>query len=212
MAGKIAKKIKTQFLTGIIVILPLGLTAWVVWVLFRLIGKRFLPVLKTIPSIAELPMTAQMAISAILTITVIWFIGVWARNYFGKIILRLFEKIVLKMPVVSNIYKTMRKITDTMFVNKQAFKKVALIEYPRRGLYTIVFVTNDTVREGLITVFVPSTPNPTTGYCIILPGEDVHVLSITVNQAMEFIFSGGMIVPENLEFPLFEKKKKLWKK
>lgn len=213
--SKITKKIKNQFVTGLIVILPVGLTAWVVGILFKLIGKRFLPMLKNIPDIAELPMIAQMAISAVLTILVIWFIGFWARNYFGKIMIRIFEKLVLKMPVVSSIYKTMRKITETMFVNKQAFKKAALIEYPRRGMYTIVFIMNDTMsgeREGLITVFVPSTPNPTTGYCIILPREDVNILSITVNQAMEFIFSGGIIVPEELKFPPFEKKKKIWGK
>ncbi len=200
MAGKITKRIKNQFLTGLIVLLPLGLTVWVVWILFKLIGKRFLPLFESIPDIAVLPMPAQMGISAVLTIVIIWFIGFWARNYIGRVVLKWFEKLVFKMPIVSKIYRTMRKITDTMFVNKQAFKTVALIEYPRNGIYTIVFVTNDTVREGFVTVFVPSTPNPTTGYCIVLPKEDVNVLPITVKEAMEFIFSGGMIVPEKLRF------------
>lgn len=206
MAAKISSKIKNQFITGIIVILPIGLTAWVVWVLFRLIGKRFLPLFKSIPEIANFPMAVQMVISALLTIIVIWFIGFWAKNFIGKKIIRWLEKLVLKTPIVSKIYKTIRKITDTMFVNKQAFKKVALIEYPRRGIFTIVFVTNYSNKENgddIVTVFIPSTPNPTTGYCIILPGKDIHVLPITVNQAMEFIFSGGILIPEGLDFSEF---------
>ncbi|MFW6134468.1 MAG: DUF502 domain-containing protein [Elusimicrobiota bacterium] len=207
MIKKISNIIKNRIIAGIIVILPLGLTAWIVWILFRFFGKRFLPLFKNFPTIANLPMAAQMAISAVLTIVSIWIFGVFAKNFIGKILLRWFEKLILTTPVVSKIYKTIRQITDTMFVNKKAFKRVALIEYPRKGLYTMVFVTNEVSSksgEEYITVFVPSTPNPTTGYCMILPKEDVYELSITVNQAMEFIFSGGILVPENFRFKKIE--------
>jgi len=206
MITKVIRKLKNHFITGLIVILPLGLTAWIVNIIFRLIGTRFLPIFQNIPRINGLPITAQMLISAILTVLVIWFIGLWAKNFFGKLVIKIFEKLVLTTPVVSNIYKTIRKITDTMFVNKQAFKKVALIEYPRKGIYTIVFVTNDMVSKkgaSLISVFVPSTPNPTTGYCVVLPKEDVRELDITINQAMEFILSAGIIVPDGLVFQKF---------
>jgi len=197
-------KIKNQFFTGIVVILPLSLTAWVVWIIFRFIGNRFLPLFKNIPEISGLPLSAQMLISATLTVLVIWFIGFWARNIIGRVILSWLERLMLKTPVVSKIYKIIRQITDTMFVDKKAFKKVAFIEYPRRGTYTLVFVTKEMKGEAgnsLVSVFMPSTPNPTTGYCIVLPERDVHVIDITINQAMEFIFSGGMIIPEGLVFP-----------
>jgi uncharacterized membrane protein len=214
MAIKLTKRIKKQFLTGLIVILPVGLTAWIVWVLFRLIGERFLPLFENIPYISELPLPAQMFISAVLTVCVIWFIGLWARNYIGKHTFVWFESILLKTPVVSKIYSTIRQIIHTMFVNKQAFKEVALIEYPRRGIYTIAFVTNHIGKEnnpGFVTVFVPSTPNPTTGYCILLPEKDVEVLSININQAMEFVFSGGIIVPGQLNELLSSKKVEMCK-
>ncbi|MBN2407323.1 MAG: DUF502 domain-containing protein [Elusimicrobia bacterium] len=203
MSDGLAQKTKRHFITGIIVILPVSLTAWIVWVIFRLIGQRFLPLFKNIPEMADLPLAAQMTISALLTLTVIWFIGLWARNIIGRVIFRWFETLILNTPVVSKIYKTIRQITDTMFVNKQAFKKAAFIEYPRKGIYTLVFISGEIVRNGekYITVFVPSTPNPTTGYCIVLPSEEVHELNITVNQAMEFIFSGGILVPARMEFP-----------
>jgi len=203
----LAKKFKNRIITGIIAILPLGLTVWIVWILFRLIGEVFLPLFEQFPPLSELPTSAQMTISVILTIIVIWLIGVFARNFIGKSIIKLIEQLIIRTPVVSKIYKTIRQVTDTMFVNKRAFKKVALIEYPRRGILTMVFVTNDMeTRQGddLITVFVPSTPNPTTGYCVILPKEDVQEIPITINQAMEFIFSGGILVPDNFTFPKIE--------
>ena len=197
-------KIRKQIITGIIVILPIGLTAWIVWVIFRFFGNRFVPLFVAWPLLARLPMAVQMLISAVLTILFIWVIGVFARHYIGKIVLSSLEALVLKTPVVSKIYKTMRQITDTMFVNKKAFKEVALIEYPRKGVFTVVFVTNDMESrkgEDLITVFVPSTPNPTTGFVIILPASEVEILPLTVNQAMEFIFSGGILVPDGFRFP-----------
>jgi uncharacterized membrane protein len=203
----LARRIKNQFVTGLIVILPIGLTAWIVWVLFRLIGNRFLPLFENFPAITYLPLSAQMAISAALTIVVIWTVGILARNFIGRMFFRLFEKLLYKTPVISNIYKTVRRITDTIFADKQSFKRVALIEYPRRGIYTLVFVTNDIEsRKGdnLVSVFVPSTPNPTTGYCILLPREDVRIIPISVNQAMEFIFSAGIIVPKGYKFPRME--------
>lgn len=203
MKKRLLPRIKNQIITGIVIILPVGLTIWIVWVLFTLIGNRFLPLFRNIPTISTLPVPAQMLISAVLTLIVIWFIGMWARNYFGKMIMRTFERIVMKTPVVNRIYKTIRQITETMFVNKKAFKKVAIIEYPRKGLYTVVFVTNEIERNGkqYISVFIPSTPNPTTGYCIILNSSDVRMLDIGVNEAMEFIFSGGILVPESLTLP-----------
>lgn len=198
-------KIKKQFLTGLIVILPLGLTLWIAWVIFRFIGRRFLPYLEYIPHAQYLPQAAQMIISALTTLLIIWLIGLWAHNFAGRFFLGGLEKIVLKTPFVSKIYKTIKQLTNTMFVNREAFKKVALIEYPRRGIGTLVFVTNEnkgnTLGKKLTTVFVPSTPNPTTGFCIMLPEEDVHELPITVNQAIEFIFSGGIIVPEDMNIP-----------
>ena len=205
-----AKKIKNQFITGLIIILPLGLTTWIVWIIFSFIGNRFIPLFRTYPTTALLPLPAQMLISAFLTIVFIWFIGVCARNFIGRMIMKWTEKLLLKTPVISKIYRTIRRITDTMFVNKQAFKKVAIIEYPREGVMTMVFVTNETVTprgEDLVTVFVPSTPNPTTGYCIVLPREDVQEVPLTVNQAMEFILSGGILVPEDMRFPTLRTEK-----
>ncbi len=207
---KFRDKIKNQFITGIIAIMPLGLTVWIVWILFRFIGKRFLPLFKSYPMLSDLPLGAQMGISAVLTLVIIWIIGFLARNFIGKSLLRWIEKLIIKTPVVSKIYKTIRQLTDSMFVNKQSFKDVALIEYPRKGLYTVVFITNPDIEDkkgkDLTSVFIPSTPNPTTGYCILLPTKDIKKLPITVNQAMEFIFSGGILVPGNMEFPDFEEK------
>lgn len=211
MFKKIRNSIKKKIITGIAVLLPIGLTAWIIWSIFKLIGERFLPLFINIPSLAELPLVARMFISAAATLFVIWVIGLFARNFIGKLIIRGIENLALRTPVVSKIYKIIRQITETMFMNKQAFKKAALIEYPREGIYTMVFVVTEMIAidgSSLTTVFVPSTPNPTTGFCMILPTVDVNVLPISINQAMEFVFSGGILVPENFQFPVIGKRKK----
>ncbi|NLB35127.1 MAG: DUF502 domain-containing protein [Elusimicrobia bacterium] len=206
--NKFKKKLKGHFITGVVVIMPLGLTAWIVYVLFRFVGTRFLPLLEKYPLFASFPIVAQMLMSILITVFIIWLVGFFAKNLIGRSLLKWLEKILLKTPVVSRIYKTIRKLTDSMFVNKQAFKEVALVEYPRKGLYTLAFITNEDIDnkgvKNLTTVFIPSTPNPTTGYCIILPSKDVKKINISVNQAMEFIFSGGILVPGNMDFPEFE--------
>ena len=195
MARKLSAKFKAQFITGIVVIFPLGMTAWIVWLLFRLIGERFLPLFKNFPEVAGLPLAAQMGISAVLTLTVIWFIGLWARNFVGKIILKYMEKLVLKTPVISKIYKSIRQITETMLVNKQAFKHTAIIEYPRKGIYTLVFVTNEI--KDMITVFVPSTPNPTTGFCESIDGEPRIDIDADDNQYGICVFDSVKLFCDN---------------
>ncbi len=210
MFKKIRNSIKNKIVTGIVVLLPIGLTVWIIWTIFKLVGERFLPLFINIPLLAELPLVARMFISAVATLFVIWFIGMFARNFIGKLIIRGMERLVLRTPVVSKIYNIIRQITETIFMNKQAFKEAALIEYPRKGISTMVFVIKKMVSNdgsSLTTVFVPSTPNPTTGFCMILPTVDVNVLPISINQAMEFVFSGGILVPENFKFPAIKGKK-----
>lgn len=199
------RKIRKQFGTGLVVILPIGLTLWVIWLIFRFVGNRILPLVENIPQAARFPPQAQLLISVAGTLLIIWLIGLWAHNFAGRFFLAKLESLVLKAPLISKIYSTMKQLTNTMLVSRQAFKKVAVIEYPRKGIRTLVFITNENagnrVDSNWTTVFVPSTPNPTTGFCIMLPDEEVYELDISVNQAIEFIFSGGIIVPEGLDIP-----------
>ncbi len=203
--GKLRRKIKRQFIAGLLVILPLGLTLWLAWAIFKFIGRSFLPYLDYIPRVGYLPYSIRMVISALITLLIIWGVGFWASNFAGRFFIGNLDRLLLKAPFISKIYSTMKQLTSTVLINRKAFKKTAIIEYPRRGLGTLVFVTGEDIRDRagrkLTSVFVPSTPNPTTGYCILLPEEEVTPLSISVNQAIEFIFSGGIMVPEGMEIP-----------
>ncbi len=202
---KLSGGFRSRVITGLVVILPLGLTFWIIGSVFSFFGRQFLPLFEDIPPVSVLPTGVQMLISALLTLLIIWGVGLFARNFIGRAVLSWLEAIVKRTPVASKIYGTIRKVTDMMFVNKKSFKEVALIEYPRRGVHTVVFVTNrmrtDT-GERRAAVFVPSTPNPTTGFVIIIPEDEVRVLPVSVNQALEFVFSGGIITPEGFEFPV----------
>ncbi|MGM0568421.1 MAG: DUF502 domain-containing protein [Elusimicrobiota bacterium] len=201
----IRKQIKKQFVAGVVVILPLALTLWIVWAIFRFIGVSLISYLAYIPYVSDLPSSVQMGLSVVLTLFIIWIAGFWASNFAGKFFIYNIEKIFSKTPLVSKIYRAMKQLTNTMLVNRRAFKKVALIEYPRKGIGTMVFVTGENLESKsgnkLVTIFVPSTPNPTTGFCMIMPKEEVHELPLSVNQAVEFIFSAGIIVPEGMNIP-----------
>jgi len=115
--------------------------------------------------------------------------------------LKIVDRILEKAPFINKVYSTLRQIVEMVAMKKTAFKKVALIEYPRRGIKTLAFITGEfeIKKKKHFAVFVPTTPNPTSGFFIILPKEDVVITDMSIEQAMKVIISGGMIKPENLD-------------
>ena len=191
--------IKSQFLTGLFILLPLGLSLYVAWVLFNIIAGSFVPILKEVNIFKEIHPLFLKIISFFITLVIIWVIGLFARNYVGRKILKLTESILLKAPILNRIYDSIRQIIHTIMMSKKAFRKVVAIEYPRKGLYTLAFVTNyikkkDT-NEELVTLFIPTTPNPTSGWFIIVKEDETIPLNISVNEGMKMIVSGGIVYP-----------------
>lgn len=203
LRGKIAREIRTNFITGLLVILPITVTIWLVWFL---ISKFVVISLKLLP--ADVPMVTK-AIWAVLivalTVVGVTFIGVVARNVFGKKLIAFGEKIIHRIPIVKWIYETAKKIFETFFGQKlKVFQKVVLLEYPHKGIYYIAFVTSR-LKKGIkgksdephVSVFIPTTPNPTSGFLIILPEKDTIPLDISTEDAMRFIISVGAIPPDS---------------
>jgi len=135
-----------------------------------------------------------------LSIFFILLTGIFTRNFFGKRILVLTEKIIGRIPFLRTLYATIRQFLESIFMDRSdAFRKVVLIEYPRKGLYTLAFVTsispnteNDSYKE-LYTIFVPTTPNPTSGFFIILPNTEAMDVDLEVQEAFSLIVSGGVL-------------------
>lgn len=199
MAINFRKIIERQFFAGLAVLLPIGLTLYIVWTLFNFVSKAVAPLLIRIPLLQEMPVVAIRVIGVLITFVIIWIIGLVATNIVGRKILKLPEVLLLKAPVVNRIYQTIRQIIQTIIVSKTALRQVVLVEYPRKGVYTIAFVTNVYEEKGKknVSLFIPTTPNPTSGFFVIVPEEEVIPLKITVEEAMKLVVSAGIITPED---------------
>ena len=202
-----AKKFRNAFLTGLLIFLPLGTTIFVVNFLLNLFkdpatrfagqlgleGESFFFGLETLLALVGL-------FTGILALTALGFLS----NYvLGKLFINSYERILGRVPFVSTVYRTVKQIVDTFGKqNRAVFKQVVMIQYPRRDCYAIGFQTNDAQGETeevtgrkLTNVFVPTTPNPTSGFLLLLPREDVIKMDMSVGDGMKLIISGGAVIP-----------------
>jgi len=199
------RRIRLNLLAGVLVVLPLYLTYIILVEVFLMIdGILNQLVTKALVKALNLPLSDDRVIyglGIIALIVILFFTGWIARNYFGNKLLALFNQILDNIPFVRTIYKTLRQISEAVFSDKrQAFDKPILLEYPRKGLFTLAFKTQDTtgpvqdaIKEDCISIFLPSTPNPTTGFLIFVPKSQVIPINLTTEEAMKMIISGGAI-------------------
>ncbi|MHB9155518.1 MAG: DUF502 domain-containing protein [Endomicrobiales bacterium] len=200
--SSIKKTFKRYFITGLVAIFPLWLTLFIIWLLFRWISSFAVPFLSPLFSLVfgytEGGFIVRL-ISFVLTIGAIWCTGFLTTHILGRRVLQGLESIFTKMPLMSGIYVSARKLIQYLFTQKRDFKRVVMVEFPKEGSYSVGFVTgtNDLVRGrgNYLNVFVPTTPNPTTGFLLFTKEEAVIPLEISVDEAVRLIISGGIIVP-----------------
>ena len=199
---RLRTSLKNCFLTGLLVILPISITVYVIWILIRGMDA----ILKYIPA-KYLPETYLQihipGLGLILVVILVFVVGLLTRNIIGRKIVHLGENIVDRIPLVRVLYTGVKQLLEPLFLQKtNAFKRVALIEYPRRGTYVIGFVTGESKGEvqnktskDMMNVFVPTTPNPTSGFYILIPEDEVVYLNMSVEDAFKLIISGGIVSP-----------------
>ena len=202
--GSLRSQFKRYFFAGLLVTVPFVLTIWVIFLFISWTDNflNFLP-----PAIHPRSILPIPGWGFIFTILLILFAGMLTHNIFGKRLLAFWDQQIEKIPLIRGIYGSARQILESLFVaTGKHFQHVALIEYPRRGIYSIAFITGETkgfIEEAtgkkLVSIFIPSTPNPTTGYYIMLPEEDVIKLDISVEDAAKLIISAGMFSDEKLD-------------
>jgi len=195
---------KQYIFTGLLSILPIYATYWIVKRLFLLFsspGTKLYYLTFGDNTFEYLP----EIIGFLLTIISIYIIGGFVTNILGRSLLHEIEKIVERIPIVNLVYKTVKQITESISSqNNNAFKKVIQLEYPRKGLWTLAMVTGEsTDREGneYFHIFVPTTPNPTSGYMIYALKSDTVETELTVEEALKIIISGGMLAPNENTLP-----------
>ena len=197
------KTFRTFLVAGLLIWVPVIITVFVVRFLVGVSDKALLLIpLKYRPETLlnfNIP-----GLGLIFAILVLLLTGLLARNYFGKYIVAGWERLMSRIPVVRTVYHGARQIAETVFAdNSKAFSKVCLIQYPREGVWSLCFQTSSEVGEvqartkrSVVSVFVPTTPNPTSGFVIILPVEDVIELDMSVDEGLLMIISLGVVVPK----------------
>ena len=203
------KSTRRKMIAGLLVVLPVFVTYFVIRFLFTMIGGILSPVVVRAvgpygfapnSKINEFIITS---VAFILTFVALYFIGVVATNFLGKFVINLFEKIVNNVPIIKNVYTSSKKLLEIVSLpTTQSFKRVVIVEYPRVGMKAFAFVTgNLKTKEGteLSSIFVPTTPNPTSGFLIYLPEQDIEETDLSIEEGMKLIVSGGILVPERME-------------
>ncbi|MFM9834923.1 MAG: DUF502 domain-containing protein [Methylophilaceae bacterium] len=195
---------KKYFITGLLVLVPLFITLWVLHTLINTMDQSLLllPVSWRPKSLvgAEIP-----GIGALLTLLIIFLTGLIATNFFGKQLILLWESLLSRVPFVKSIYSSVKQVSDTLFSDSgNAFRKALLIEYPRKGTWTIAFLTgkpggdvSNHLQGEYISVYVPTTPNPTSGFFLMLPKAEAIELDMSVDQALKYIISMGTVAPQS---------------
>lgn len=186
---------RKHFLTGLLAITPLAITAWILWKFYALISSTIGPWIQRIPYLEIYPRFYLTLLGMLIFVLLISFVGMFTRNLIGMAFFRLVERFIERIPIVKSVFSASKQIAGVFLQDRRtAFQKVVLFEYPRRGLYSLGFVTRDAETDDQVAVFLPTTPNPTSGYMLLIPQADVTELSIPVEEAIKLIVSGGSIM------------------
>jgi uncharacterized membrane protein len=194
--------IKRYFLTGLLIWVPLAITAWVLSLIVSTMDQS----LRLLPEAIH-PQTLFgfnfPGFGVILTLAIILVTGLVTANFIGQKLVIWWERLLARIPVVNSVYNSVKQVSDTLFSSSgQAFRKALLIQYPREGVWTIAFMTGqpggDVVNHlvgDYVSVYVPTTPNPTSGFFLMLPKNDVVELDMSVDEALKYIISMGVVAP-----------------
>jgi uncharacterized membrane protein len=195
---------KRYFITGLLVLVPLVITIWVLKALIGIMDQSLL-----LLPIGWRPETQfgfyVPGIGTLLTLLIVLVTGMIATNFFGKRIILFWEGLLARVPVVKSIYYSVKQVSDTLFSDSgQAFRKALLVQYPREGSWTIAFQTGhpggdvvNHLKGEYISVYVPTTPNPTSGFFLMMRRDDVIELDMSVDEALKYIISMGVVTPDN---------------
>ncbi|MGB9766732.1 MAG: DUF502 domain-containing protein [Sulfurihydrogenibium sp.] len=189
--------IKNIFLTGLFVLIPIVVTVWVVKTLLSVVNNLILPYLEE----AGVPTPHIPGLGIIVTLTIIFILGLLAQNYFGKKFLSYLESLIVKIPVAGSIYNATKQTMETLFSKKENFSKVVLVRFPHKDTFALGFIANELkiCEENYYIVFIPAAINPTSGFAIMVKREDIIITDLTVEEAMRTIVSGGLVIKKHIK-------------
>lgn len=209
----LAGRLRAYFLAGILITAPIALTFYLAWLFLRFIDHSITPLIPERYNPETYLPFAVPGLGLVILVVFLTLVGALTANFVGRYLHRFFERLLARMPVIRSIYGASKQIFETVFSQRSnAFREAVLIEYPRKGIWTIALITGRTRGElagaadsEMVNVFVPTTPNPTSGFLLFVPRKDVIPLAMTVEDAIKLVISGGIVAPPDRR-PVDKKK------
>jgi len=213
MFSNARKSIRNIFFAGILITVPLGLSVFILRFLFRWIDNLFSPTITTLLiKFGHIPLDPDYKIPGIgvgTTLVLIFLVGLFTRNIVGRNVVRLYEAVLTRIPIFKNIYVGAKQVLETIGSSSdQSFNKVVMLEYPRPGIYALAFITSESrgevkrvLEKEMTNIFLPTTPNPTSGFFLLVPDEDIIELDMSVEDGIKMIISGGLVTPPDPKDP-----------
>ncbi len=197
---------RKYFITGLLILVPLAITLWVIHLVISTLDQS-LWLLPANWRPERLLGYAYPGLGTVLTLVIIFLTGVAGQNFIGNRVVHLWEMLLARIPVVNTLYGSVKQVSDTLFSSSgNAFRKALLVQYPREGSWTIAFLTGvpggdvkNHLQGDYVSVYVPTTPNPTSGFFLMMPRADTVELDMSVDQALKYIVSMGVVAPEQFE-------------
>lgn len=201
-------RMRAYFLTGVLVSAPLAITFGLAWWFIEFVDSKVIPLIPAHYNPENyLPVGYEdygiPGLGLLVVLVFITIVGWFTTNFAGRALIKLYERILGRIPAVRSIYSAVKQILETVLANQSnAFRQAVLLEYPRRGMWAIGFITGETkgevqhlTEDTVINIFLPTTPNPTSGFLLFVPRRDIVILDMTVEEAIKMVMSGGIVTP-----------------
>jgi uncharacterized membrane protein len=204
----VRETLRRYFVAGILFFAPIGITIWAIVSIIRWLDNLILPRLLRAVVPGDYTPPPLPILGTLFTLLAIVLIGFIARHLLGGEVIRLWERVLKRVPVASNIYTAVKQLFEAIFSagSRTQFRRVVLIEYPRKGLYALAFTTGpargvvqEVTPQAMVNCFLPTTPNPTSGFYLLVPEEELIDVDLTVEEAFKLVMSAGMVTPDAAE-------------
>lgn len=202
------QRVRGDFLTGVVVVAPLVITAYLAWTFVNFVDNSVIPFIPDRYNPQRFLPIHIPGLGVVVFVVVTTVIGALTKNIIGRTLLNWSEHVLHRMPVVRSVYNAVKQIAETALSQSQSsFRTACLVQYPRQGIWAVAFISTETggeilrkaPEEEMVSVFLPTTPNPTSGFLLFIPKRDVIVLDMSVEQAAKLVISAGLVDPESVE-------------
>ncbi len=200
---RLISRLRNYLFAGIIVTVPIAITVYLTMIIVEFVDAQIVPLIPPIYNPETYLPFSIPGLGILVVLLVLIFVGFVAANFFGRALIRTGERVIDRMPIVRTVYNALKQIAETVLQqSSNAFRQVVMVEYPRKGIWALAFLTSEAegevrrrTRRELISVFLPTTPNPTSGFLLLVPKEDLIELEMSVEEAAKMIISAGVVIP-----------------